>query len=223
MRITSTCGFLFVQPVEIDALAPVGELSDDAEDGYIFEVDLHYPQHLHDAHDDYPLASEPLEIGSGMYSPTQQAVFPQSAPQRKLTPNLRDKVRYVLHYRHLKLYLQFDLVVTRIHRVLAFKQSTCLKKYIDFNTLHRSFAESSFMKDFFKLMNNSVFGKIRENSRKRVHVELITDAGILCKRVAKQNFCRDIPITDCLTAIQCTVATLTLNRPIYVGFSMLDL
>ena len=80
-----------------------------------------------------------------------------------------------------------------------------------------------FLKDFFKLMNSSVFVKTQENLMKRVHVEPITDAGILRKRVAKPNFCRDSPITDCLTAIQCTVATLTLNRPIYVGFSVLDL
>ena len=72
-------------------------------------------------------------------------------------------------------------------------------------------------------MNNSVFGKTQENFRKRVQVELITDASILRKRIAKRNFCRGNPITDCLTAIQCTVATLTLDRPIYVGFSVLDL
>ena len=99
-----------------------------------------------------------------------------------------------------------------------------VEENIDFNTLHRSLAESSFMKDFFKLVNNSVFGKTQENVRKHVHVELITDAGvILRKRVAKQNFCRGSPITDCLTSIQCTVAILTLNRPINVCFSVLDL
>ena len=66
-----TGGVRFLQPDEIEALAPLGELSDDAEDGYIFEVNLHYPQHLHDAHDDYPLAPEPLEIAMDMYSPAQ--------------------------------------------------------------------------------------------------------------------------------------------------------
>ena len=71
-------------------------------------------------------------------------------------------------------------------------------------------------------MNNSVFGKTQENLREHVQVELITDARILRKRVAKPNFCRSNPITDCLTAIQCTVATLTLNRPIYGGFSVLE-
>ena len=72
-------------------------------------------------------------------------------------------------------------------------------------------------------MNHSVFGKIQENLRRRVQVELITDAGILSNRVAKPNICRVNPITDCLTAKQCNVATLTLNRPIYVGISVLDL
>ena len=179
----------------------MGELFDDAENGYIFEVDLSYPQHLHDAHDDYPPAPELLEICRDLYSPTQQAVFPQTAPLRNLTPNLKDKVRYMVHYCNLKLYLQLGLVVTRIHRVLAFTQSTWLKTYIDFNTHQRSLAGSSFLKDFFKLMNNSVVGKTQENLRKRVHVKLITDAGILRKRVAKPNFCGGNPITDCLTAL----------------------
>ena len=143
-----------------------------------------------------------------MYSPAQRAVFPDTASQRKLTTNLRDKVKYVVHYRNLKLYLQLGLVVTRIHRVLTFKQSW-LKTYIDFNTRQRSLAGSNFLKDLCTLMNNSVFGKTQGNLRKRVQVELITDAGN--------------PITDCLTVVQCKVATLTLNRPIYVGFSVLEL
>ena len=70
-------------------------------------------------------------------------------------------------------------------------------------------------------MNNSVFGKTQENLRKQV--ELIAGAGILRKRVAKPNFCVGNPITDCLTAVRCKVATLTLNRPIYVRSSVLQL
>ena len=99
---------------------------------------------------------------------------------------------------------------------------TWLETYIDFNTHQRLLAGSSFLKDFFKLMDNSVLGKFQENLRKR-QVELITDAGILRKRVAYPNFCSGNPINGCLTAIQCTAATLTLNRPIYMGFSVLDL
>ena len=92
-NVSTIAMFRFLQPDAIEALG-VGELSDDAEDGYIFEVDLSYPQHLHDA-PDYPLAPESLEIDRDMYSPAQQAVFTQTAPQWKLTPNLRDKGRYV--------------------------------------------------------------------------------------------------------------------------------
>ena len=128
-----------------------------------------------------------------MYSPSQRAVFPDTTPQRKLTPNSRDKVKYVEHYRNLKLYLQLGLVVTNVHRVLTFKQSSWLKPYIDFNTRQHALVESSFLKDLFKLMNNSVFGKTQENLRKRVHVELITDAGIFRKRVVKLSVCRSNP------------------------------
>ena len=106
-----THGFRFLQQDEISTLK-LQELSNDAQDGYIFEVDPHYPTRLHDRHDDYPLAHESLVIDRSMYSTTQQAVFPESGPQRKLTSNLRDKVKYVVHYRNLKLYLQLGHVVT---------------------------------------------------------------------------------------------------------------
>ena len=65
---------------EIISPLKLQELSDDAEDGYIFQVGLHYPTRIHDCHDDYPLASDSLVIDRSMYSSTQQAVFPESAP-----------------------------------------------------------------------------------------------------------------------------------------------
>ena len=102
-------------------------------------------------------------------------------------------------------------------------QSPWIKTDIDFNTRQRSLAGNSFLKDFIKLMNNSVFGKTQENLRNRVSAELITDARLLRKRVAKPSFYRCNPITDCLTVIQCRVQTLTLNRPIYIRFEMIEL
>ena len=152
-----THGFRFLRHGEISTL----KLQELSEDGYILEVDLHYPTHLHDRHDDYPLASESLVIDRSMYSSTQQAILSESGPQRKLTPNVRDKVKYVVHYRNLKLYLQLSFAVAKVHRVLTFKQSLWLKTYIDFNTRQRSLA------------GNSVFRKTQENLRNRVSVELI--------------------------------------------------
>ena len=121
-----THGFRFLQQEGITVLK-LQDLPNDGEDGYIFEVDLHYPTSLHNQHDAYPLAPESLAIDRSMYSPTHQSLFPESVPQKKLTPNLRDKVKYVIHYHNLKLYLQLGLVITNVHRVLTFKQSPWLK------------------------------------------------------------------------------------------------
>ena len=149
-----------------------------------------------------------------MLSPLQQEKYSVEPPQTKLTPNLRDKSEYVVHYRNLKLYTQHGMVVTKIHRVLQFQQTPGLKTYIDFNTKQRSLATTVFGKDFYRLMNKSVFGKTQENLRKRVNIELITNAKHLKKRVARPTFsCGDIIIED-LASIQSRVTTLKLNRPI---------
>ena len=117
-----THGFRLLSSDEITALE-LENLCDDSEDGYIYEVDFHYPAKLHNQHDDYPLAPESLVIDREMYSPTQQSVF----LQKKLTPNLGDKTRYVVHYHNVKLYVQLGLVITKVHHVLTFKQSPWLK------------------------------------------------------------------------------------------------
>ena len=77
----------------------------------------------------------------------------------KLVPNLRNKKRYVVHYGNLQLYLSLGMKLTKVHKILRFKQSDWLKKYLDFNTSIRKIPVNSFEKDLFKLMNNSVFGK----------------------------------------------------------------
>ena len=198
-------------------------LKDDARKGFMFEVDLEYPKEIHDQHSDYPLAPESLEITKDMYSPFQNANFPKEPPQRKLTPNLLNKKNYIVHYRNLKLYLEMGMCITKIHRVLEFSQSAWLKPYIDFNTCCRTRATSNFEKDYFKLMSNVFFGKTQENLRKRVSVELITDKKTLKKRIANPRFKRGLEISENLTAVQLKITTLMLNRPMYVGFSVLEL
>ena len=155
-----THDFRWLTETEIHDLV-IERLNEDDEDGYIMEVDLEYPAELHDKHNDYPLAAEHLEISSEMLSPYQQTTFPKDKlrPTKKLTPNFLTKTRYTVHYTNLKYYLAQGLRLTRIHRVLKFKQSPWLKAYVDFNSQQRALSTSEFEKNFFKLMNNSVFGR----------------------------------------------------------------
>ena len=104
---------------------------------------------------------------------------------KKLIPNLIDKTNYVVHYRNLQLYLFLATKLTKIHKVLEFKQSDWMKKYIDFNTEKRMNAANDFEKDFFKLMINSVYGKTMESLRKSINVSLVNNTENVLKYISK--------------------------------------
>ena len=97
------------------------------------------------------------------------------ADVKKLISNFGNKTNYVVHYRNLQLHLSLGMKLTKMHRVLKFKQSDWMKKYIDFNTKIRMNAANHFEKDFFKLMINSVYGKTMENLRKRINLRLVNN------------------------------------------------
>ena len=169
-----------------------GKYKADGEKGLILEVDLEYPQELYDLHNDYPVCPEKIKVSNDMLSGYCKKIAEKYNISiglvSKLIPTLRDKKEHMLHYRNLQLYLELGLKIKKIHRVLKFDQFPWLKQYIDFNTEKRKNAKNSFEKDFFKLMNNSVFGKTMENLRKRVDVRLATDEKKLDKLTAKPTY-----------------------------------
>ena len=206
---------------------PIVEQPADDPDGYILEVDLEYPEDLHDAHNAYPLVPEHMMVQKKWMSEYQHDLFGVGvAPIEilKLVPNLRNKDRYVLHYRNLQLYMSLGARLTNVSLALRFRQSPWMEPYIRINTELRKRTTSDFEKDLYKLMNNSVFGKTTENLRKRVDVKLVRSYGDKLRRlIASPAFARANIFDDDLAAIQVHNSCLVLNWSVYVGMNLLDL
>ncbi|XP_031572498.1 uncharacterized protein LOC116306562 [Actinia tenebrosa] len=190
--------------------------------GYILEVDLEYPPNLHDSHDEFALAPEAIEIPFERLSPLQKEMCPSYKPYRKLTMNLMNKEKYVVHYRNLQFYIKHGMKITKIHRVLKFTQEPWMRSYIDFNTQERTQAKNDFEKNRFKLMNNSVFGKTMENIRKRVSIKIASTKEEAEAYVSQPGFVRYVEMLN-FYVIHMKKANLFLNKPVYTGITVLDL
>ena len=175
--------------------------------GYIFEVDLEYPPHLWETHNDYPLAPEKM-IVNGV---------------EKLICHFKPRKNYVVHYRNLRQYLEMGMRITAVHRGISFYQSSWMEPYIRKNTELRKTAANNFEKDFFKLMNNSVFGKTIENIRKRQNIELIDNRKKAVKLSSRPNFDRCTIFDHNPIAVHMKKTEVYFNKPVYVGQAILDL
>ena len=319
------CNLHFLTRREIENL-DIMTISDDADVGYILEVDLTYPKRLHDMHNDLPLAPDRRHVHTCEWSPKQKQLSPKSllsplsspAPvpatdtpigssakrenttsttgnasttvdsgsnkvdavaglhdsdsggdcnkdddddddeeeeddtgsaeeegkasvtscatagcccceshhnhhsTKKLIADFYDKNNYVIYYRNLKLYVRLGMRITCVHRVVAFRQSKWLKRYIELNTELRKRARNAFEKDFFKLMNNSVFGKTMENVRNRRNFQLVSDSRTLSRIVRKPSFERCQIINSDLVLTLSLRQRIKLFKPIFVGFTILD-
>ena len=169
--------------------------------------DLVYPKSLHDLHNDYPLAPERIKVNK----------------VDKLIPNLGYKEKYIIHYENLKQYLSLGLKLVEIHRGIKFEESPWLEKYIALNTDLRTKAKNNFEKDFFKLMNSSVFGKTMENIRNRVDIKLVNNREKAEKLTAKPNIKHCNIFSENLISIHMKKTKLTFNKPVYLGMCILDL
>nr|DAC81331.1 TPA_asm: PolB [Megastigmus wasp adintovirus] len=191
----------------------VFDIDDDAPVGYILEVDLNYPTNIHKQHNDLPFCPE-------------HAIPPGSSKKdKKLLATLMHKKNYVIHYRTLKQALANGLELVKKHRILKFKQSKWLKPYIDLNSSMRAKAKNEFEKNLFKLMNNAVYGKTMENVRNHVDVKLMTKwegrYGIE-SLISKANFQSSAIFGENLAAIELKKVKVFMNKPIYVGLTVLD-
>jgi len=172
----------------------------------ILEVDLEYPKELYDLHNDYPLAPERITVNK----------------VKKRIPNLEDKKKYILHCKNLKQYLDIGLKLTKIHRGISFNEKAWMKPYLDLNTKLRTESTNDFEKDFFNLMNNSVFGKTVENIRSRVDIRLRTSEKTAEKLVSMPGYERITIFSEDLVAVHMHKTKINFNKPIYLGMCILD-
>jgi hypothetical protein len=206
-----TGGFRWCAENEINKFN-CNEVSDESQKGYILEVDIEYPEHLHDDHNDLPFCA------------VHEA--PPGAKEKKLLTTLRNKEKYIVHYRYLKLAMKNGLKVTKIHKILEFDQSNWLQKYINKNTNLRALAKNEFQKNFYKLMNNSIYGKTMENVRKRVDVKLKNSwHGRFGAEyyISKPTFKSCTIFNNNLVAIESRLTEIRINKPIYIGLCVLDI
>jgi hypothetical protein len=173
------------------------------------------------------LAPERMHITEDMLSPFSRQLYEDQdircGKVEKLVPNLHNKTKYIIHYRNLQLYRKLGMRLTKIHRVLTFRQSHWLSEYINYNTRKRMEATTEFEKDYRKLLNNSFFGKTMENLRNRVDVKLVSDLKKCAKWTSRPQFHAVEVFNEHLAALQLKKKSLCLNKPIYVGFCVLDL
>ena len=185
----------------------ISELTTRTDKGCLLEVNVSYPKELHNLHNDLPFMCERMEING----------------VEKLVPNLRDKKNYVIHIQALNQVLQHGLRLDGIHRAIEFNQSPWLKTYIDFNTQLRMAATNDFVKDFFKLMNNSVFGKTMENIRKHRNIGLVMTEEKYLRKVMKPNFKSGVLFGENLMGCEMGKIKVVMNKPVYLGQAILDL
>ena len=203
-----THGFKWMSGGELENLYENQELHTWNKNPCILEVDLEYPKKMHNLHNDYPLCPEGVKCKNGV---------------EKLIPNLRDKKKYVLHYKNLIQCLRLGMKLKRIHRGIKFVESEWMKPYINMNIELLAKAKNNFEKDHYKLMNNSVFGKTMENIRNRVNVKLVNSKEKARKLIAKPN-CRSCKIfSENLISVHMKKTSLVMNKPVYLGACILDL
>ena len=178
-----------------------------SDKGYILEVDVDYPSKLHKLHSDMPFLPERIKIGK----------------TQKLVCNLRDKKKYIVHISILKQALNHGLKLKKVPRVIEFNQEAWLKKYIDINTELRKKASNDFEKDFFKLMNNTVFGKTMENVRKHRDIKLVKTDHERNKLVSEPNYHTMKLISENLSIIEMKKVKVKMNKPIYLGLLILEI
>lgn len=196
--------------------------------GYILQVDLEYPSHLHELHNDFPLAPESIELHFKNLSPyAKKSLFEcggtSSFKDIKLSSTFHTRKNYILHFKNLKLYLQLGMNLKKIHKVLSFKQKKIFAPFIQKCTEERQKAKTKFEQDRFKLVANSTYGKTIQNVRNYINVKLHFKEKTLLKACANPTFKNYVILNENFVQTNHFTPFIIHDRPIFIGFAILEL
>ena len=202
-------------------------LNDEGGRGFVLQVDITIPTKHHDRLNQFPIAPEHLIVHEGLISDYSRDVrerrsYPEKFSQRKLCPNLYPKERYIVSLSNLQCFIRLGAVLTKIHRVVSFKQKARLKPYIDYRTARRRAATTEFQRRVEKLGVVSVFGKTLESPRKWRNVKFVSTPAEARTQTSKVEYKTFKIFAEDLVAVELANASITLNKPIPVGMIVLE-
>lgn len=181
--------------------------------GYLLEVDMVIPSLLHDHFKDLPPGPDhwiPLNCGNSY----------------RLMATLYDKNRYVVHSQTLRIYQRLGVIVKKIHRILRFRQSNFMAKYVNLNVQKRAAATNSFHKNLFKLFLNAVYGRTLLNLRKQRDIKILRqwDGRYGARRYLSRGEFKKVTIFDeNLIAVELKKTYINYNKPLFLGVTVLEL
>ena len=231
-------GFDWVDDSELEnCLAESLQVEEDSPEGYFLQVGIEIPEDMHDYLNELPpfmmkRCVPESELSSAYQKPLKENLEagPSMEKTTKLIADLYNKPSYIIHHRLLQLFMKLkcpksgsQLRITKVHAAVKFNQQAWMKIYIDTNTEMRNRATSDFEKDFWKLMNNSAFGKMIEQVRKRQNVNLVFREDQAINLLKKPTVQQIIDIDENFSIYLMKKLNVQLNKPLYVGVSILDL
>ena len=204
------------------------QIKDDTEYGYHVEADIEYPQHLHELHSDFPVLPERMHSDrytkcQSMYNINIKEACEATDNGYKLVPNLFNKTKYIVKRSTLMLAESLGLKVTKIHRAVRYTEEAFLQPYIELNTNLRTKATNDFEKDFYKLMNNSVYGKTFESPFNRANIVFASNMKSIKKSIIKPQLKTFKRLNDTTYMFVNDQRTYNLDKPIQIGAAILDL
>ena len=199
---------------------------DDSDIGYFIEVDLKYPDNIKEKTNNFPFAPVNQKINSDDFSDYIKEIKPDTYAQtKKLICDWSDKKNYLIHYRMSKFHVRHGMIIDKVHEIISFKQSKWLEKNVNFNTQKRNQAVNDFEKEFYKLLNNAIYGKTMETVRNRLKIKFVkkNDYREIIKQQSKLTFNGIHKSYENCDSYTFRENLVKMDKPIYLGFSVLEL